>query len=286
MKGGPENRTLATALAFAAHGLAVFPVAANCRTPRTTHGYKDASKDPAIIRAWWDANPFANLAVATGHLSGVFVLDVDVKGANGIRTVAELEHANAPLPKTWRTRTPSGGAHIWFRQPDRTFRNRVGFAPGLDVRTCGGSVAAPPSEKDGRPYSWEAQPSQTPLADAPDWLIDLIDPPPVERPPSQPIRVNSLDRLARYAATAINAEAAEVAKTAANTGRNARLFKAACRLGEIVGAGMAPQDMVEDALETAAHECGLVAEDGLHGVRATISSGLQRGIANPREVRA
>ncbi len=279
-----DNRTLATALAFAVHGLAVFPVGSNCKVPRTPHGYKDASRDPAVIRAWWSANPFANLACATGHVSGVFVLDVDVKGANGLRTLDELERAHSRLPTTWRTRTPSGGAHIWFRQPERTFRNRVGFAPGLDVRTCGGSVAAPPSERDGRSYTWEARPSQTPLADAPDWLLTLIDPPPVERPPAPPLRLDSLDRLARYAEAAVNGEAHAVATTAPRAGRNHRLFVAAAKLGELAGANIVPVNIIETALEDAAHACGLIAEDGLRAVQATIQSGLARGLQQPREV--
>lgn len=265
-------------------GLHVFPTGSDGKKPRTPHGYKDATNDPDEIERLWRAHPTANIAVATGKLSGVFVLDVDIKGANGLRTLAELEAANDPLPLTWTTATPSGGKHLWFRQPDRTLRNRVGFAPGLDIRTDGGSVAVPPSRRPDGPYTWEVRPSAIPLATAPTWLLQLIDQPPVPRPPTPPIRVGSRDRLARYAASAIDDECHRLAGMAPNTGRNLQLFKSAANLGQLVGAGLVPLGMVEDALEAAAHDCGLVQEDGRHAVLASIKSGLNRGIAQPREV--
>jgi putative DNA primase/helicase len=271
-------------MALAAHDLAVFPVAGDCRRPLTAHGCKDASRDAEVIQRWWSRWPAANLAVACGAVSGVFVLDVDVKGANGRCTLGELVAAHGELPLSWRTATPSGGLHVWFRQPARELRNRVGFAPGLDVRTDGGSVAVPPARKSSGCYRWEVAPWEAALANAPAWLLELIDPPPAARPPHAPIRAGSLDRLAKYAATAVNGECREVACTAAGR-RNARLFRASARLGELVGAGLVPATLAEEELEAAAHDCGLLVEDGRRAVLATIKSGLTRGMAHPRDVR-
>ena len=83
----------------------------------------------------------------------------------------------------------------------------------------------------------------------------------------------------------IDGECREVARTPANSGRNLRLFKAAANLGGFVGASLVPEPLIVDALEAAAGECGLIAEDGRRAVAATIASGLARGVANPREVR-
>jgi hypothetical protein len=274
----------AAAQALAAHGLAVFPVAADCRRPLTPHGYKDASKASETLRRWWARWPQANMAVACGAASGVFVLDVDVKGANGLRTLAELQAHHHNLPRTWCAATPNGGCHLWFRQPARELRNRVNFAPGLDCRTDGGSVAVPPSRKANGVYHWEVAPWDCPLGEAADWLLHLIDPVPVVRPPRPPIRGHNRDRLASYVAAAIDGECREVARMAANTGRNLRLFQAAARLGELAGAGLAPEVMITDALEAAADDCGLTREDGRRAVVATIASGLARGLAHPRQV--
>jgi hypothetical protein len=266
-------------------GLAVFPVAADCRRPLTTHGCKDAVKGAQAIRDLWRRFPGANVAVACGAISGVFVLDVDRKhGIDGAATMRDLIFQHGPVPVTWRTITPTGGCHLWFRQPDRRLRNRVGFLPGLDVRTDGGSVTVPPSRRPDGDYSWKIAPDATPLADAPAWLLDLIDPQSVVRAPVRPIRVGSLDRTARYVAAAINGECGAVASMKADTGRNHRLFQAAARLGELVGAGLAPQSTVEHQLEDAANECGLTQEDGRRAVLATIASGLSRGLTNPREI--
>jgi hypothetical protein len=236
----------------------------------------------------WRGRPDANIAAATGAASGAFVLDIDVKGANGFVTLDNLERViRSTIPTTWMANTPSGGKHLWFKCPvGRQLRNRVNFAPGLDIRTDGGSVALPPSKRADGVYTWAVKPLDVPLAEAPGWLLRLVDPDLPPRPPTPPIRVGSLDRLARYAASAVDGECREVASMAPNTGRNLRLFQASAKLGELVGAGVVSADIVESNLEAAAYDCGLTAEDGLHAVKATIRSGLNRGIANPRTVTA
>ena len=40
-------------------------------------GLNDATLDRAVIAAWWRCCPQANIAIATGARSGVFVLDLD-----------------------------------------------------------------------------------------------------------------------------------------------------------------------------------------------------------------
>ena len=87
---------------------------------------------------------------------GVFALDVDVKdGKPGFVALAALAACHGPLPQTWRSRTPSGGAHLFFVQPvDRRLANRVNLPvqairpSGLDVRSTGGLIVLPPSRKD------------------------------------------------------------------------------------------------------------------------------------------
>lgn len=276
---------IAAALRLAGLGLAVFPTGPDCKRPVNRHGCHGATTDSADIERLWREYPGGNLAVATGAASGAFVLDVDVKsGADGLATLAALEARHGNLPTTWTTATPSGGRHFWFVQPERRFKNKVGFAPGLDVRTDGGSVAVPPSQRpDGRAYRWLRAPWTCEPAPAPDWLLTLIDPPVVRRP-APPVRFASNDRAAKYAAAVVNGECAEIA-AAGSGGRNHRLFQGAARIGELVGAGLVPADLAEAELEAAADACGLTRDDGRHAVAASIKSGLARGAANPREVR-
>jgi hypothetical protein len=274
----------------------VFPVAADCRRPLTPHGCKDASADDAIVRRLWSGREDANIALATGSASGVWVLDVDVKdGKDGRATLAMLQERHGALPQTWVSCTPSGGQHRFFAQPPgRVLTNRVNVVvegcagSGLDVRATGASVALPPSTKGGASYRWEVKPSGCPLASAPAWLLDVVDPPAPLRLalPHRPIRAGSLDRLARYGTTALDGECAAVAGMSPGSGRNQALFQASARLGELVGAGVLPRDHVEAELEDAASACGLIREDGLRSVKATIQSGLVRGLLNPREIAA
>lgn len=264
-------------------GLAVFPVAANCRSPLVARGCHAASKDPDQIRRWFSSGS-PNLACATGSPSGVWVLDIDVKGAiNGFDAVQALEALHGPLPETWTTCTPSGGEHRWFASNDRVASNRVGFQPGLDVRTTGGSVALPPSRRTDGSYGWLIDPADRELARAPGWLIELIDPPVGLRPGPAPLKITSYERTASYVVSAVNAECGELAGCGRG-GRNARLFRAAASLGQFVGAGLLGEDSAWTALERAAQECGLTKDDGVHAVRASIRSGMERGKSNPREI--
>ena len=274
------------ALRLASFGLSVFPVAGDGRTPLTKHGCHDSTKAAEGVRALWGRHPNANVSVACGAVSGVLVIDLDRHdgAADGIATMRQLVEEHGALPRSWKSLTPRGGCHLWFAHVPG-LRNRVGAQPGLDVRTDGGSVAAPPSVRRDGVYSWARAPLTCELQDPPQWLVALIAPPP---PPARPVVrsliVGSPDRIARYAAAAINGECHELATMAPNTGRNLRLFQAAAKLGELVGGGLAPEAIVIDALVAAADGCGLIREDGPHAVVATIKSGLGRGMIHPREV--
>jgi putative DNA primase/helicase len=98
------------------------------------------------------------------------------------------------------------------------------------------------------------------------------------RPPSD-------DTVARraYAEAALADEVRQVA-TAARGSRNNRLNTAALKLGQLVAAGWLDRGRIERALEDAAAACGLVADDGGEAVRRTIKSGLDAGVAQPRNI--
>src|SRR5262249_20495365 len=76
----------------------------------TPHGLKDASRDPLILRDWWELWADANVAVVTGAMSGVIVLDVD--GEPGATTLSTMP----ALPGSWHSRA-GRGEHYWFRHP-------------------------------------------------------------------------------------------------------------------------------------------------------------------------
>lgn len=271
------------ALAIGQRFAPVFPTVDG--RPRCAHGYKDATRDPDRIRALWAACPSANISVPMGRISGVLGLDVDHKGGrDGIASLAALEAEHGPLPPTPHYATPSGGFGYLFAYPNRGAASRYDFRPGLELHSDGAAMTLPPSQKGGRRYAWIKTPRDVPFADAPAWLLAVANPPSPPPRERKPLRMESFDRMARYVASAMEGECAIVAAMSAGSGRNRQLFVAAAKLGELVGADLLPRDVAEGALEEAAQACGLASDDGWRAVRATIASGLNRGIRQPREV--
>lgn len=102
-----ENTMLKAALAYAAMGWHIFPCRPGTKVPMTTNGVKNATTDEATIRDWWTRCPTANIAVACGPASGIYVVDVDVDEARGINGWDSIEEF-PPFPDTVRQDTPRG----------------------------------------------------------------------------------------------------------------------------------------------------------------------------------
>jgi Bifunctional DNA primase/polymerase, N-terminal/Primase C terminal 1 (PriCT-1) len=156
---------LRSALRLAAQGAAIFPCRCRDKIPATAHGLKDATTDPEQITAWWTEQPDYNVAIATGAVSKIFVVDVD--GPDAERELHRLE-----LPPTVEAVT-ARGRHLYFKHPNAPVRNTAGkIAPGVDTRGDGGYVLAPPSiHPSGALYRWAG--ART-VAAAPDQLIAKI----------------------------------------------------------------------------------------------------------------
>ena len=154
-----------TAMALAQKGMAVFPCRPQDKRPATANGLKDATTDLDIIRQWWRQEPQFNLAIATGAVSGIFVVDVD--GLDAEVELRRLEAEYGGLPSTVEAIT-ARGRHVYFRSPEIPVRNSASkIAPGIDVRGDGGYVLAPPSiHPSGRRYEWSVD-CATALAEAP-----------------------------------------------------------------------------------------------------------------------
>jgi putative DNA primase/helicase len=123
--------------------------------PLTTHGVKDASNDKAVIRAWWRMNPQANVGIVTGAQSGITVLDIDPRHG-GRESLRALEEQYGPLPQGPCVQTGGDGEHRYFLHPGPTVKNKVGLAPGIDIRGDGGYVVGPRSNHtSGQLYLWK-----------------------------------------------------------------------------------------------------------------------------------
>lgn len=240
---------------------------------RDGHGLYDASTDLDRIASWWATAPRANAGLRTGVAFDV--LDVDVKDANGLSTLAQLLDQSGCLPPGPSVSTPSGGLHFYFRPTGRG--NAASFLPGLDWRGAGGYVVAPPSRVDGNAYEWGIGPSVG-LSDAPEWLVSLL--PSVRALPAPQGGITRRPSTV-YARRALEAEVGRLAMAGIGE-RNHQLNRSAFSLGQLVSAGALDAREVVEALAATAERIGLAAGE----IQATIQSGLNRGMAEPRRLPA
>ncbi|MCP4002648.1 MAG: hypothetical protein GY725_00495 [bacterium] len=89
--------------------------------------------------------------------------------------------------------------------------------------------------------------------------------------------------MPRYAQAALEAEVA-AAREATEGARNETLNTSAFSLGQLVGGGILTRQLIETDLLRASEDNGLVTDDGLDSVEATIRSGLDAGILEPRTI--
>jgi hypothetical protein len=128
------------------------------------------------IREWYRHWPEGNVGIVTGAISSLVVVDVDPKH-DGDASLEALIREHGPLPHTIEAETGGGGRHLYFSHPGGVVRNKVGLAPGIDLRGDGGCVVAPPSiHASGKTYAWLPghDPRKASLASLPNWLLMAI----------------------------------------------------------------------------------------------------------------
>lgn len=120
-----------------------------------------------------------NIGLRTGVRSGFWAFDVDPKHG-GNESLLALEAQYDKLPVTRVHRTGSQGLHYLFKMPaDFEVTNSRGRLPrGIDIRGNGGFIVAPGSVSGVGAYRTEVNAD---IADAPEWLLDLIRPQTLER---------------------------------------------------------------------------------------------------------
>lgn len=253
---------------------------AKCKSPGkhplVREGFRVATTDPEQIDEWWGSWPEANVAMATGHVSGLVVVDIDPRH-DGTATMKALTDEHGKLPDGIRVRTGSDGWHLYYAHPGPALpnsANRIG--QGVDVRGDGGYVLMPPSNHVQGIYRWDNPKRFRGLPEMPAWLLDLATPPPPpERKPF--VWQQPTDNNRKWAEGALRGEC-ERLQQQAEGGRNDALNKAAFAVGQIVGAGLLDDWRAEAALTDAGIAVGL----GETEVRKTVQSGLSHGERFPR----
>jgi len=165
------------ALQYAGYHWSVIPIRAHEKRPLIRwqeFQHRCASVDE--INEWFQRWPDINVAVVTGKISGIVVLDIDPRD-NGDHNLKKWEQQHGPLPRTLEVVTGGGGRHLYFKHPGNPVHNRVGIVPGIDFRGDGGCIVVPPSiHPSGNVYRWlkGRGPEDLPVADMPTWLLEII----------------------------------------------------------------------------------------------------------------
>jgi len=165
--------TFKTAKWFIEHGYPVIPTRPNKRPYVRWAKYQKELPTHEEIKEWWRTWPTANVALITGQLSGVMVLDVDTEA--GHENLVENFFPDSMV--TPATRTPGGGWHYFFKFEEGLV-NKARVAEGTDIRTEGGYVVIPPSENGtGMKYRWMQglQLWKTELASMPEILFAVLE---------------------------------------------------------------------------------------------------------------
>lgn len=197
----PESdQPLHHALTLAEHGLRVVPILPGGKHPPVAAWQKAATTNPDTITNWW-TNLYRDhgVGIALGTQPDgrhIFAIDIDHHhpNHNGHHTLQQLQQLNSELPPTVESHTGGNGQHILFEAPPGvTVRNQTSHSgrlgPGIDIRGEGGQiVVAPTIHPTGQPYTWIEghAPWQHPIAQAPEWLLNLVTEPPTPPQPTSP----------------------------------------------------------------------------------------------------
>lgn len=263
---------------------------------RPCHGFHAATTDAARIDSWWSRTPERGVGIACKG-ADLVVIDIDAHSAqvpdrnrllpgipihdsvnlrglaSGFDTLALLAALRGrPSPAddtgTLRVRTPSGGLHVWYRNPHPASRfrcstgssARVALAWQVDVRADGGYIVAPTTRTAQGTYRREG-PARLP-APLPEWLgSELVRTghlvrPPSPRRPVPPVRRSKLSARAdggwRRVLEPLLTDVAECASTPEGAAFTEKLNKAAYTAGGLAAAGHLDEDTARTLLSEAA----------------------------------
>ncbi len=216
----------------------------------------DASTDPEVHKMWADLfrGRLTCWGIPTGPTTGIYVLDVDVKG-NGFESLKAF-----PVPQTMFQHTPSGGAHFIFKYPNDGQRHgsRVKFLPGLDTRGDGGYICF-----------YGAEPA--PIAEVPPWLMEKMTT--KAAPPAAGEAVKVAPEIAAGMIQSSLDAIREAPEGESNNVLNIESFK----VGQLCASGSVTREYAEAALLRAARERGKPEYES----KRTIESGLDGGAKKP-----
>lgn len=236
----------------------------NKKTPLISDWQALATSDPVQLQKWQAMfrERLTHWGLPTGVTTGIIALDIDVKQAdkNGFQSIQDN---NLIVPATTNQNTITGGRHYLYQYPNdgQKCGNRVGVHPGIDVRGEGGWIAV---------YEMD----QTPLAPAPDWLIEASRKT-FEAPQGEVIAVSSNVGLAKLE------ECLQEIYDTPEGERNHALNRQGFFIAQLVSSGAIEESVARDKLRAMAVDIGLDADEIKHTINSCIRGGYQKPLTSP-----
>lgn len=267
------------AVSYFYEGLSTIPLTGK-RASISWSVFQDDIAIPQTIHRWAKDGKLNNVGIVCGSVSRNLVV-IDLDGQAAIET---FERQFPYLLNTFTVLTGSGkGKHLYYRVDDLPPTTRITYPnhQGIELRANGCYVVAPPSlhPDTHAPYRPQSNVSvrQLPhLNGVKQWLYSQLARK-QEFSKGTDGRIKVEGNITRWADAALHYECRDV-RLAREGNRNRRLSLAAYNLGQIVGDGNLSRATVENALLGAALQVGLSEHESI----ATIASGLEKGISEPR----
>ena len=137
--------TLEWALKYRAKGYSVIPVGSDKRPLIEWTKYQKELPEEDQVKKWWDKQSPPNLAIVTGKLSNLTVIDTDSDEAT--KKIQEMIPESLEVPVQ---SSPRGGRHFFFQyQPDLTSKR---IEKDIDIKTEGGLITVAPSMNGHRKH--------------------------------------------------------------------------------------------------------------------------------------
>lgn len=186
--------TLDTALAYLKQGISI--TLSDPKSKRPIYKWAEFQQKlptEAQIKSMFSAHPKAMLAIITGELSHILVVDCDSPEA-----IQQIEDA---LPDSFEpiiAVSPRGGRHYYFACANGRWQTKSAVLKNIDIRANGGVIVAPPSRNEtGGQYRWLTglDFDKSRLQEMPESLCKLLESAQVEHKPKFVVDLKSVEDL-------------------------------------------------------------------------------------------
>jgi hypothetical protein len=149
---------LGSALDYQARGFSIIPVGNDKKPLINWKEYQTKRATPEEIKEWLEKYPAMNIAIVTGRISGIVVVDIEKGGSS------------EGYPPTVTAKTGGDGIHLYYKHPGYEVLNGARVRELTDIRGDGGYVLAAPSVSDKGEYEWIISMEDSDFSEWPVWI--------------------------------------------------------------------------------------------------------------------